>query len=221
MFYLFAGLINAHLAYGNIEISGHFGRKLGGEISFSEPNMSINGNDKYQLWHLGADIFYRHSVKNASLGLGFRYRFDFQGEKRAEIQNIANEFTTHRIALLLNYRFVMKQVFVGAMLGLDIWKSLKFLENFGDDVRLSGTIIQRLEMKSNHFVWNRLGGQLGLEFGIMPTSNFLFKLETGYDILSFSDSELEYHNYDAVMRDEAKISFNSFYITLGIGVLFG
>ena len=49
---------------------------------------------------------------------------------------------------------------------------------------------------------------------------FFAKLETGYDLLSFSDLEAKYDYFSAgVLSDEAKMNFNGFYVTLGIGLL--
>ncbi len=220
---LFTMVMGSHVAYGNIEFSGHFGKKLGGKVSISNAVISLNTVQKNQPWHLGADVFYRNPMQDASLGLGLRYRFDFQGEKEAESNDITGKykFTTHRIAFLTNYRFLMDQFFVGAIFGLDIWKSVKFPEDFGNGVSVGGTNVKKMETRSNQFLWDQLTGQLGVEFGFMPTSNFLFKLEAGYDLFSFTDLEVEYDGTDREVPDDNKMNLNGFYITLGVGVFFG
>ena len=199
-------LISSHVAYGNIEFSGHFGKKFGGKIGVLSGNLSLSTDFKNQPWHLGADTLYRISVnENANFGFGLRYRFDFQGERNIEgDDDDIYKFTTHRIALLVNYRFHIDQFFVGVVLGLDAWKYFKLSGEEGSDNYFA---------TSKQFLWNRLSGQLGLEFGFMPTFNFLFKLEAGYDLFSFNDFEKE--------PDDNKMNLNGFYITLGIGLLFG
>ena len=214
---MFTILIGSHVAYGNIEFSGHFGKKFGGEIEFSVGNETLKTGLKNQPWHLGVDTFYRFSMETASLGFGLRYRFDFQGEKELTVGSLTSKykFTTHRIAFLANYRFHIDQFFVGAVIGLDIWKYLKLTIK---NSQSSG------EGKGGEFLWNQLSGQLGLEFGFMPTSNFLLKLEAGYDLFSFTDKNMEYTGDDAPTTNTSRggiIKINGFYITLGIGLLLG
>ena len=216
---LFTMVMGSHVAYGNIEFSGHFGKKFGGKIGASIGNVSGDTQYKNQPWHLGVDTFYRFSMETSSLGFGLRYRVGFQGENsnhipgETDIDDIPDitekyKFTTHRIALLVNYRVHIGQLFGGPILGLDIWKSFKLME----EDHFDGNVTKD-EEKSNQFLWNQLTGQLGLEFGFMPTSKFLFKLEAGYDLLSFNDFEKQ--------PDDDKMNLNGFYITLGVGVFFG
>ena len=204
-------LISSHVAYGNIEFSGHFGKKFGGEIEFSLEDEIIKPGLKNQPWHLGVDAVYSYLVEGASLGFGLRYGFDFQGEKEKKRNGDKTDkykFTTHRMALLTNYRVYIDQSFTGIIFGLDIWKYFKFSTN--EDSNDSEILT------SHQFLWNRISGQLGLEFGFMASSNFFFKLETGYDWLSFTHFELE--NQD---EEDTKVGLNGFYITLGIGLFFG
>ena len=204
-------LISSHVAYGNIEFSGYLGKKFGGEIEFSLEDETMKPGLKNKPWHLGVDAVYSYSVDGASLGFGLRYRFDFQEEKEKKKKSGKTDkykFTTHRMALLAIYRVYIDQSFTGIIFGLDIWKYLKFSTN--EDSNDSEILT------SNQFLWNRISGQLGLEFGFMVTSNFLIKLETGYDLLSFTHFELE--NQD---EEYTKVGFNGFYITFGIGLLFG
>ena len=218
---LFTVLISSHVAYGGIEFSGHFGYKNGGQIELSDNTVSLNTKEKNQPFHLGADTFYRYAMGSASFGLGLRYRFDFQGEKTARVNSsTANyKFTTHRVALLANYRMYIDQLFVGGVLGLDIWKSLNFSEDFGDGARVDGRNVRKSEVRSNQFMWNQISGQLGLELGFMPTSNFFIKLETGYDLFSFTKLEVEWDGVDQNAPEENKMGLNGLYLTLGIGLL--
>ena len=219
---LFTVLTSSHFAYSSAEFSGHFGKKFRGKIGVLGGNIPINTQEKNQPWHLGADLLYRYLMENVSRGLGLRYRFGFQGERETEVNGITAKykFITHRIVLLASYRFPVDQLFVGFVFGLDIWKSIKFSEDFlGNGVNIKGTSVKKSEIRSNQFVWNQLSGQLGLEFGFIVGSNFLMKLETGYDLFSFDDLELEYDGIDQEAPDENKMNLNGFYITLGIGLL--
>ena len=240
------GFALSSFASANTELSGHFGMKFGGELDLQEihkPNTTFLNNDQKtgSYLHFGADALYRQMMGegSSSFGLGVRYRFAFTGEKdfigsaNDSDKNDKYKFTHHRAAFLLNYRFNMDQLFVGVVVGLDVWKSLKFtaieVHNLGD-----------YYYTSNQFLWNQITGQVGLELGYKVTSNFLVKLEGGYDLSSFGDLKCKFKGNSADAEtdcndsnnylkmtgagDDAeteKLKLNGFYATLGIGWLFG
>ena len=230
------GFSVSSLAWGGVDVSAHFGMKFGSKLNLQELTENNDGwvDQKNMPWQLGADVLYRHMMGDTgSFGVGIRYRLAFTGEKDYDYQvsvPLADDtdkykFTHHRIALLANYRFHLDQFFVGPVLGLDIWKSLKF----------SGTNIgaENPEFTSNQFLWNNITGHAGLELGYQVTDNLSVKLETGYDLSSFGFSgdycpdctRAPIQGKDAEVDDEFEskhnLKLNAFYVTLGVGWFFG
>lgn len=161
----------SHSAYGNVEISGHFGKKF----------------QEYGAWNFGVDaLLYKRSFNdNLSAALGVRYRYLFKSLDEDSIRVGETTITAagrkrnaHRLALLTNYRFHINQIFIGAIISIDIWKTLKAtgeLSASGDGQNKS----EGLDVTSNQFLWDELTGQFALEAGYMITPNFLVKLEAG------------------------------------------
>ena len=227
-------------AQGNTEISGHFGMKFGSKLNLDEvvqDDVNWGVNQKNRPWHFGADILYRQMMDSGSVGIGVRYRFafigerDFEGEgtgvRGAENDDDKYKFTHHRFALLLNYRFYMNHFFLGPVVGIDVWKYLKYTDTNDDTIN---------ELRSHQFLWNQISGQLGLEVGYNVTENLLVKLEGGYDLSGFSnlkcktgDGDLEDCDEDVLEpkdtgedADKTKtLKLNGFYATVGIGWFFG
>ena len=228
-------------ASANAELSAHFGMKFGSKLNLNEVVTGDSWVDQNNRpFHLGADALYRQMMDGSSFGLGVRYRFAFTGEK--DFEGTANtddkyKFTHHRVALLLNYRFDMDQFFVGAVLGVDVWKSLMFSYMTTRTGTRDRTQDDETYVKSNQFLWNQITGQLGLELGYKVTPNFLVKLEAGYDLSSFGDlkckrgsdeSEEACGNSNFLVKEGTgedaetrKLKLNAFYATLGIGWFFG
>ena len=85
-------------------------------------------------------LFYRLSLdENSSLALGARYRYFFGSISSnsnmnctidtVEVQS-SGKRNNHRLALLTNYRFLLhRSFFIGAIAGIDIWKSLSITAN--------------------------------------------------------------------------------------------
>ena len=241
-------------AQGNAEISAHFGMKFGSKLNLQEittdnQDSTLGIDQKNMPLHFGADALYRHMMNDTgSFGVGLRYRFAFTGEKDFDATSSADtsgirddendkyKFTHHRVALLANYRFHIGQFFVGPVIGIDIWKSLKF-----SVTGLGATTGHSYEFTSNQFLWNQITGQAGLELGYKVTDNLLAKLEIGYDLSSFSNLkckmatgdndltecaaggnhplEMEGTGEDAESKNAFKLG--GFYATLGIGWFFG
>ena len=233
----------ASLAQGDMEISGHFGMKFGSTINLDEivrESQNWDVNQKNRTFHLGEDLIYRLVMENASLGIGVRYRFAFTGERDFEgtdsnTQRGENDtddkyqFNHHRVALLANYRFHFDHFFIGPVLGIDIWKYLKYT-----DTDENGGSTTAHELSSSQFLWDQISGQLGVELGYKITRNILVKLEAGYDLSGFSsleckmnssqcdDNVLENRSSDENDANQSKtLKLSGFYATLGIGLVFG
>ena len=232
----------ADTALGNAEISVHGGMNFG-ELNLDEVRGEGSGipnaKQKNRPFHLGADVLYRQMMDAASLGLGVRYRLAFTGEKDpvdaggndTPSADDKYKFTHHRVALLLNYRFHLDQFFVGAVVGLDIWKSLVYSHS-----GIAPTNVN-YEIKSRQFLWQSIGGQAGLELGYKINQNLLAKVEAGYDLLSFGDLKCQTATGDVALADcsatslaregtgedakTKKLKFNGLYVTLGVGWFFG
>ena len=239
------GFSFSSFALGNFELSGHFGMKLGSQLNLDEVIQDTEDwgvNQKNRPWHFGADLFYRQMMEGGSLGIGFRYRLAFTGQKDFEGTGDSSrggeddddkyKFSHHRVALLANYRFHINQFFVGPILGIDVWKSLKYTDTNEENDNTT-----TYELSSNQFLWNQISGQIGLEIGYKITNNFLVKLEGGYDLSGFSGlkcktgEDLADDCDDDVLKpkgtgdedaDKTKtFKLSGFYAALGIGWFFG
>ena len=237
------------LVWGNTEISGHLGMKFGSrlnlrEITARQEKEALGVNQKNMPFHFGLDVTHKIiTVNTKRLALGLRYRFAFTGGRDFDWTNSENttggdaddeyKFAHNRLALLVNYRFYIDQFFVGPILGIDLWKYLKFsVTNLGIGAGNS------YELTSNQFLWNKITGQLGVEGGYKINENLLVKLEIGYDLSRFSDLKCKLGLSSTALTDctqegnnnplemEGNKSANTFrfdalYVTLGIGWLFG
>ncbi len=203
-------------AYGSGEISAHFGKKF-----------QTDG-----AWHFGADALYRISInENSSFGIGPRYRFYSKSASGSASVGDASISTSgkrnkHRVALLANYRFEMDALFLGPILGLDIWKHYSDNRNLSA-LRTGENANVNLDISSSEFLWNNFTAQIGVEVGYKITPNFLMKLEGGYDLLSFkkcslsgSGSSTEDDTLDASGEFDCNSKFNGVYATIGVGYHF-
>ena len=208
----------SHFAYGNVEISGHFGKKF----------------QDYGAWNFGADALYRSFLDDrSSFALGARYRYFFKSiEESASANNIGGGTTAvqssgkrnaHRLALLTNYRFHIDHFFIGAIVGIDIWKSVNSTGKASGS-RSGSSASAEVNVTSSQFLWNKFTGQLALELGYTITSNFLVKLEAGYDVFGFNKYKMEVSTTGSSNTNadiEGDIKYNGFYATLGFGYFFG
>ena len=239
----FASFSFSSFALSSVEVSGHFGMKFGSQLNLEEVVQDTEDwgvNQKNRPWHFGADVLYRQAMTSNSLGIGVRYRLAFTGQRDfegtgdnsrgEEDEDDKYKFTHHRMALLVNYRFHVSQFFVGPVLGIDVWKLLKYTDTNEDN-----SDITTYELSSNQFLWNQLSGQLGLEVGYKITNNFLVKLEGGYDLSRFSglkcktgedlgdcDEDVLEPKGSGDDADKTKtLKLDGFYATMGIGWFFG
>ena len=205
----------SHFAYGNAEISAHFGKKF----------------QDYGAWHLGVDALYRMSInESSSFGIGPRYRLYFKSASESISDetvsaSISGKRNKHRLALLANYRFEMNSLFVGPLIAIDIWK------RYSGNLSASGTVSGEngdgsLEITSSEFLWDKFTTQIGLEVGYKVTPNFLIKLEGGYDLLSFKECSLSASGSSGGQSEtrnaegECNAKFNGVYATVGLGYHF-
>ena len=206
-----------HFAYGHVEFSGHFGKK------FQEGGA----------WHFGVDALYRISIgETSSFGIGPRYRFFFKSKTNSgSSQSISLRDTImfgqalhkrkkHRVTLLVNYRFeMMESLFVGAVAGIDVWK---YLSTDGRlNISSTDTVQTTNGVTSREFLWDNFTAQIGIEVGYKVTPNFLIKLESGYDLLSFKKKCFAKRIGSNVKQEiKCDIKFNGVYATVGLGYHF-
>ena len=248
----FWGLSASSFTLDNTEVSAHLGIKFGSrlnlrEITRSNQNEPLGRNQANRSFHLGLDVIYKNIIKdiivdNTGLALGLRYRLAFTGERNFDgtgstdgnignNQNDKYKFTRNRIALLANYRFHVDQFFIGPVLGIDIWKSLKF-----SATNLGGSGGNSYEFISRQFLWSQITGQLGVEGGYKINENLFAKLEIGYDLSRFSNLKCKMtesnnaltgciESNNPLEMEGAKSAhtfrFDALYVTLGVGWRFG
>ena len=213
----FVGFLGiSQVSYGNGEISVHFGKK------FQEDGA----------WHFGVDGLYRMSInENSSFGIGPRYRFHLKGESNSSSAttvgttfstSTSRKYNNHRLTLLTNYRYeMMESLFMGAILGIDVWK---YLSIGGEELASDGGN-SNADITSSEFLWNNFTAQLGIEIGYKITPNLLMKLEGGYDLLSFKKCSVSISgnvNGNANRVDCGVIgeAFDGVYATVGVGYHF-
>ena len=126
-------------------------------------------------------------------------------------------YNYHRIALLLNYRFLNEAegLFAGLVVGVDLWKKLTL------NVGATSTFPQ---LNNTRWIHQGLSGQLGVEAGYKVNQNFHVRAEIGYNYLPFNDWTLEdgeTENAPGVTADDSKLDLSGFYLTLGVGWFFG
>ena len=220
--YLIAFLGISQFAYGNSEISAHFGKKF-----------QTDG-----AWHLGVDALYRMSInENSSFGIGPRYQFHLKdagsGSDSRRVDDVtisastSGKYNNHRLSLLTNYRYeMMKSLFVGGVFSIDVWKNLS--ADVSASASLGGRSATINDIRSSEFLWNKFTGQIGVEVGYKVTPNFLIKLEGGYDLLSFKECSTSISvDGNEVDDDDSKFdcaplgkAFDGVYATVGLGYHF-
>lgn len=205
--YLIAFLGISQFAYGNGEISAHFGKKF-----------QTDG-----AWHFGVDALYRLSIdENSSFGIGPRYRFHFKSISASTSGNTNSsssvKMNQHRLTLLTNYRYeMMESLFIGAILGVDIWKN----QNQESSTIQNGNDTNSRELTSSEFLWNNFTAQFGVEVGYKITPNFLVKLEGGYDLLSFKKCTFSQGSEEEKREGDLLCGkFSGAYATVGLGYHF-
>ena len=196
----------SHLIYGNMEFSTHFAKKF-----------QTNG-----AWNFGVDTFYRLFLnENSRFATGIRYRYFFKSISTSmKIIDVpaSGKRNKHRLAFLKNYRFYIDRFFIGAIIGIDIWKSLNITAQGSED-----GVNAEVSTTSMELLWNKLTGQLALELGYMITPKILVNLEIGYDLFGFnqsntierSDSSSRSERSNVEIGDNHK--YNGFYASVGLG----
>ncbi len=223
-------------AYGGVEVSAHFGLKFSSNLNFQKlansPSNNIWQDQKGRPWVLGGDALFKLPFGLSNLGIGLRYQYLWLPEQdyisnvlsrgadsstTTTAENNTFKLNTHRIALLTNYRFFdTKLFFVGALLAIDLWRSLNIKTMLNEE--------GPNEIEIKHKQWIRASGQIAVEAGLKMFTGLFIRGEVGYDISSFS-GDFECTNSasceNATQTQDNKIHLNSFYAIAGVGWFFG
>ena len=203
--FLFSSLVLlscSHFAYGNAELSFNFGKKF-------QEGGAFKG---------GYNLLYRIPItEGSSTALGLRLNV------LQKIDKSLPDRTNLLFTFLTNYRFyVAESVFTGVIFGMDVLKTY----SLSDSVGLSGRRTLGVVLVTNEYLWDRFTAEIGLELGYSVTPNFFFRLELGYDLLSFKcigDIENLTENNITLsgnVDEECTTKFNGVYATLGVGYHF-
>ena len=234
MIFLFASS-----SYARIDVIIHGGIK---RFNGTTVNMPSEGGPKTDwenhAWIFDTDILYRLP---AGFSIGLRYQHLLSSGRYAKIvesdssstddaRSSSEEereegllqtfrFNAGRMALLGRYRFINglgeEGFFTGVLVALDVFKFLTFdMRKTEEESSVDKTITNQ------SWLWGKVTGQVGLEFGFKWTHLFL-KAEVGYDLFSLSNLNCESQtNQCATHSPEDTFNFNSIYGMLGIGYAF-
>lgn len=126
------------------------------------------------------------------------------------------EYSYHRFALLLNYRFLNEAegFFAGVVAAVDVWKQLRL----GVNVFSPG-----LGLNNKLWLWESITGQIGLEAGYKVNANLLVRAELGWNHLPINKWERAADDRDQnpQFNENSKADFSGFYFKAGIGYFFG
>lgn len=180
--------------------------------SHTKPSLDIT---KSVTGILGADVLYRllfieRPLYNGEIGIGLRYQLylssgRFNSNELSDLGVTTGPFTStgSRLALLLNYRTLFKkQLFVGAIYAIDIWRSIG-LKQTGRDIFKASQLIGFIS-------------QIGLEVGVKVTPYFLIRAEFGLNNFSFGDVNCLL----CEGTDTPNLSLTKPYVSLGMEWLF-
>ena len=172
-----------------------------------------------------------------SFAFGGRYRYSFKSynvsdlERFNNIEEISNatiieeNIKAHRVPLLINYRYDITPEFsIGAVLAIDIWKTLGMEANSSSAANID------FQFHSSQFLWERITGQLGVEF-LYKFASLFVKLELGYDFYSFKaeDFLINGSSLKVIAEDKERaesildttiFNFSGIYTSLGFGLFF-
>ena len=127
----------------------------------------------------------------------------------------------HRISLIGRYRVINTKIFfLGAILALDLWRTLNIKASFA----IVDSSSEEVEISHKQFI--RTSGMAGVEAGIKIPPGLFVKGEVGYDLSSFSPNfncssnlgaESAICQDDAIKTEDVKLVLSSFYALVGIG----
>ncbi len=216
-------------AYGAIalDVSGHFALKFKSDLDLTKFNA---GNEDH--WKsknegpliIGGDVFLSPPLALSKFGIGVRYQYSFLPEKDYDVEGMNKlKMSGHRISLIGRYRVINTKIFfLGALLALDIWRSLNIKASFEDQ-----GVSEEVEITHKQFI--RTSGMAGIEAGIKIPPGLFVKGEVGYDLSSFSPGfncssnlgeESVICQNDTIKTDDVKLVLSSFYALVGVGWAF-
>ena len=230
IFYLIVVITISPLsAYGavGLDVSGHFAFKFKSDLDLTKLNA---GNEDY--WQsknegpliVGGDVFISPPIALSKFGIGVRYQYSFLPEKDYNVEGMNKlKMSGHRISLIGRYRVINTKIFfLGALLALDVWRSLNIEASFEEQ-----GVSEDVEITHKQFI--RTSGMAGIEAGIKIPPGLFVKGEVGYDLSSFSpgfncesnlgDSSVICQN-DTIKTDDVKLVLSSFYALVGVGWAF-
>ena len=204
------------LLFGSLILVSH------SQVAYSNTELSFNFGKKFQVggaFKGGYDLLYRFSInESSSAALGLRLGTLQKNNKvLPDRVNILFNFLT-------NYRFhVTESFFTGLIFGVDILK----IHSISKSIEISNDRNLGLSLTTTEYLWDRFTADIGLEMGYSVTPNVFFKLELGYDLLSFkcignirrlTEDNIRLSSDDS--DEECSEKFNGIYATLGIGYHF-
>ena len=212
-------------AYGavNVDISGHFALKFKNDLDFTKLNA-----DDADYWKsqqegpliIGGDMFFSPPTFS-KFGIGVRYQYSFLPEKEYDDFMNKLKISGHRLSLIGRYRVIDTKIFfLGAIVALDLWRSLKITALFN----IIDGPSEEVEITHKQFI--RTSGMVGIETGIKLPPSLFIKGEVGYDLSSFSPgfnckSNLGEDSVicqdDAIKTEDVKLVLSSFYALIGVG----
>ena len=228
LFYIIIGIAIFPLStYGavGLDFSGHFALKFKSDLDLTKLNA---GNSDY--WEsqqegpliIGGDVFLSPPLALSKFGIGIRYQYSFLPEKDYNVEAMNKlKMSGHRISLIGRYRVINTKIFfLGAVLALDLWRSLNIKASFA----IPDGSSEEVEITHKQFI--RTSGMAGIEAGIKIPPGFFVKGEIGYDLSSFSPgfkckSNLGENSVicqeDTIKTDDVKLVLSSFYALVGVG----
>ena len=208
-------LITSQYVSAGVEVSIQGGTHINNDIQLKDTVGSHWEDPKRNAWILGGDILYRIPVVN--IGGGMRYQRSClkdpsTSEDTTQTSQEPSGFCADRLALLGSYRLSLANFFIGPLVTLDIFKTLRFEQDGVQDA-------ESMNVKSRG--WTTGIGQLGIEAGV-KISNFFIKAELGYSFLSFTELECSNDSdcFPDVDPEDREVNLSAPYVLVGIGLSF-
>ena len=226
-FIIISIIIFSPYAYGAIalDLSAHFALKFKSDIDLTKLNEADSDYWKSKQEGpliIGGDVFFSPPLALSKFGIGVRYQYSFLPEKEYDIGFMNKlKMSGHRVSLIGRYRVINTKIFfLGAILALDLWRSLKITALFN----IVDGSSEEVEITHKQFI--RTSGMAGVEVGVKFPPSLFIKGEVGYDLSSFSPSfscssslgeGSSICQDDAIKTEDVKLVLSSFYALVGVG----
>lgn len=215
------------LSHGSMELSIH------GGWNYHVSDLQLSGinatwvDQKAHSFEMGGDLLYRLPMNDLAGAVGVRYRHQNTFMGKTPVDSSGNDVTTsqefkfnaNRFALLGNYRIINSTdgLLIGLVLAVDVFRMMKYTETGG---------ASDVEISRNQF-WLP-GVQAGIELGYKFNPNLFLKAEVGFTYNEFNKLECATGctgstntGDNKLTNEDAKLSLNAVYATLGIGYFLG